>query len=261
MQSFGGLTQRDIHIIVDQFIGTTFGELHGFSYRTLHEFLTLGLEIPEDTYQDGRTKRVQLILALQNSDTFMQAKILRELLARFPPDESINDREKARKDVELILAKLGSTLPLEIPHTVSGSEIVQETLQSARTLLESFGPAHAIDRIHTALHGYLKEKCHEQGIVCKPNDPITRLYKLLRENHPLLAVPAGWPVEIDMVMKAQSAVLDQLNHARCSGPQTVAPKPANKGRFRLRFGANKGRPGLTITANEPILHANSLQTA
>jgi hypothetical protein len=47
----------------------------------------------------------------------------------------------------------------------------------------------------------------------------------------------------------------------CSGLQTVAPEPANKGRFRLTFHANKRRPGLTLAANEPVLHANSLQAA
>jgi hypothetical protein len=46
----------------------------------------------------------------------------------------------------------------------------------------------------------------------------------------------------------------------CSGSQTVARELANKGHFRLTFRANKGRPGLTIPANEPTLSANSLQT-
>jgi hypothetical protein len=35
---------------------------------------------------------------------------------------------------------------------------------------------------------------------------------------------------------------------------------ANKGRFRLTFGANKRRVRLTIAANEPTFWANSLQT-
>jgi hypothetical protein len=47
----------------------------------------------------------------------------------------------------------------------------------------------------------------------------------------------------------------------CSGVQTVALEPANKGRFRLTFGANKDRLGPTITANEPTFRANSLPTA
>lgn len=48
---------------------------------------------------------------------------------------------------------------------------------------------------------------------------------------------------------------------RYSGPQTVSGGLANKGGFRLTFHANKRRPGLTITANEPTFCATSLQTA
>jgi hypothetical protein len=40
--------------------------------------------------------------------------------------------------------------------------------------------------------------------------------------------------------------------ATCSGLQTAAPEPANKGHFRLTFRANTLRIRLTITANEPI---------
>jgi hypothetical protein len=175
-------------------------------------------------YKKGGTKRAQLELALKKSEPHLQTKILRELLIRFPADEtipvffpSLSPRERARQDVEHILAKLEPTLPLEIPHVISGSEIVKETLQSARTLLETLGPAHAIDRIHTALHGYLKEKCTEQGIPFNQDDQITRLYRLLRENHPSFSLPAGWEVEIDRVMKSQSSVLEQLNRARNDG--------------------------------------------
>jgi hypothetical protein len=39
---------------------------------------------------------------------------------------------------------------------------------------------------------------------------------------------------------------------RCSGLQTATLGPANKGCFRLTFGANTLRLGPTITANEPI---------
>jgi hypothetical protein len=46
-----------------------------------------------------------------------------------------------------------------------------------------------------------------------------------------------------------------------SGLQTVRRRLANRGSFWLIFRANKRRRGLTITANEPTLIANSPQTA
>jgi hypothetical protein len=47
----------------------------------------------------------------------------------------------------------------------------------------------------------------------------------------------------------------------CSGLQTAAPKPANKGHFRLTFRANRQACGPTISANELTFIATSLQTA
>jgi hypothetical protein len=53
-----------------------------------------------------------------------------------------------------------------------------------------------------------------------------------------------------------------LPHPRmmCNGLQTVVRGLANKRSFRLTFCANKLKVRLTITANEPTFHANSLQT-
>ena len=48
---------------------------------------------------------------------------------------------------------------------------------------------------------------------------------------------------------------------KCRGLQTVSDGLANKGDFEPTFGANKQTAGLTITANEPIFYANSLQIA
>ena len=54
--------------------------------------------------------------------------------------------------------------------------------------------------------------------------------------------------------------LTYATSCRTSGLQTVARGLANKGHFRLTFRANRLRVRLTITANEPIFGANSLQT-
>jgi hypothetical protein len=53
----------------------------------------------------------------------------------------------------------------------------------------------------------------------------------------------------------------QILIAMCSGPQTVSDGLANKGPFRLTFGANTRRVRLTLAANEPTFWANSSQTA
>jgi hypothetical protein len=39
----------------------------------------------------------------------------------------------------------------------------------------------------------------------------------IREQHPALSLPDGWESAVDLVMKSQSTVLEQLNKARNDG--------------------------------------------
>jgi hypothetical protein len=47
MNSSSQLTDQDIYIIVEKFIGAPNGDLEGFSYRTLNGFLRFQIGIPE----------------------------------------------------------------------------------------------------------------------------------------------------------------------------------------------------------------------
>jgi hypothetical protein len=49
------------------------------------------------------------------------------------------------------------------PH-VSASEAVRRAIADADNLLATSGAPSAIDRLHTAMHGYLKAACQESGI-------------------------------------------------------------------------------------------------
>jgi Abortive infection C-terminus len=227
-----GLTGKDIHIIVNKFVGAPGGWLNGFSDRTLNEFLLYEMSVPSEHLGKG-TKRERLLNALHKSASAMQRKILTAIIERFPPDATATgvapERELVRQDVERLLVKLEPTSPVDIPHSIHSSELVKEALQSARTLMIEHGPAHAIDRIHTAIHAYLREKCGECSTPFRSDDQITRLYKLLREHHPRLNASSGWEAEVDRVMHTQATVLEQLNNARnrdsLAHPNALIPDP------------------------------------
>ncbi len=51
-------------------------------------------------------------------------------------------------------------------------------------LINSTGPSSAVDRVHTALHGYMIAACDASGIAYNPDPGITELVKLLRKHHP-----------------------------------------------------------------------------
>lgn len=115
------------------------------------------------------------------------------------------------RDIGLSLNTLAPTF--SVP-TLSAWDVVERALKDADTLMETSGATSAIDRVHTALHGYLHFQCERAGITILENPKITDLYKALRKNHPKLNADEAWSEDIDRVLKAFASVLDTLNHLR-----------------------------------------------
>ena len=90
---------------------------------------------------------------------------------------------------------------------------VAQALQDAQHLLTRSGPASAVDRVHTALHGYMLTLCKETGIQCEPDQKLTSLFKKLREKHPGLQ-PGAHSDLTDQLARAMSSIVDAVNTVR-----------------------------------------------
>jgi len=94
------------------------------------------------------------------------------------------------------------------------SDTVRHALQDADMLLANRGPVSALDRMHTALHGYLAAVAASAGIAV-PRDPsTTALWKLLRNSHPRLQQDGPRGQDIQKVLNACSAILDAFDPVR-----------------------------------------------
>lgn len=98
--------------------------------------------------------------------------------------------------------------PLEIT-----SSIVQQALEDAKNLIRSSGATSAVDRAHTAFHGYLQEICKRHKIPHKKNDSIVNIYKSLREQHPKLKEQVK-NQNINKIVRSVSAIIDSTNQLR-----------------------------------------------
>ncbi len=72
-----------------------------------------------------------------------------------------------------------STPTLEIT-----SAVVERALLDFETLIKSNGAISGIDRVHTALHGYLIAVCKDANIPAEDNADITTIFNLVRQQHP-----------------------------------------------------------------------------
>jgi hypothetical protein len=71
-----------------------------------------------------------------------------------------------------------------------------------------------VDRIHTALHGYLEATCDTAGLVHPNRASLTQLFKLLRTGHPKLANLGPRDKEVERVLFACAAIFDAMNTLR-----------------------------------------------
>lgn len=104
---------------------------------------------------------------------------------------------------------------VESPTLTMSSAIVEDALRQAETLIGQHGAASAIDRVHTALHGYLKSACEREEIHIMSDSSITALLSTLRAKHPKLAIgDEEEKKETDKMFRGLSKIFDAVNTLR-----------------------------------------------
>jgi hypothetical protein len=105
-----------------------------------------------------------------------------------------------------------SQVPLQVT-----SELVKRALADAATLLRSSGPVSAMDRVHTALHGYLIAACGQEAIQIPPDPSTTELFKTLKQQHPRLRARGEHDDSVVKVIRAIASIIDAMNPVRNRG--------------------------------------------
>ena len=228
--------------LVNRYIGVSGGYLGDFSYRTHSEFYTeyCGIyDIETDAFSGTTRERfIEILLSRTPHD---QAKILRGVIAKFGEnDQSDPERIVLRNEVETWQLELERGPTVSNPTPTSTRDVVHRALADADALLRTNGPASAVDRIHTALHGHLLSLCASADITL-PNDPsITVAMKALRENHVNLQPAGTRSSDITQVLYAMSNVLDKINAIR-NNASAAHPNEILLGDAEARLVINAGK--------------------
>ncbi len=216
------MTSREIDKLVEQYIGTNGGYLNYFSYSKQDHFYPhyCDLDIDAASYRGrGLTTLKAFVQILKDSGPKEQAKIIRGVFAMIPPPESASDNESKKKitlhkELLAVAVRLEADGEVETPQIQNTSEVVLEALRDAEVLLKSRGPKNAVDRAHTALHGYLKKLCLDRGEQI-PSDPsLTAIFKVVRERFSEFATVIPHDAEAKRVFQSIASALDSLNTIR-----------------------------------------------
>jgi hypothetical protein len=211
-----GMTRREIFRLVKNYICVSAdGYLGDFSYRTHGEFYPefCELDIDPNEYEGSTRKRFETIIA--SSPPSVQARIIRGILKKYPPQEGSELRtQELHEEFMQVAARLDGISPVATPSTSYTSAIVERTLADAESLVGSNGATSGVDRIHTAMHGYMRAVCDAEGIPYSRDATINALFGLIRTQHPAFATPGPRAQDINQILRAMNSMMDVLNPIR-----------------------------------------------
>lgn len=211
------LTNPEIMKIINRYIGVSNGYLGDFSYLTHAEFYPDYCELDIDPYQYEGTTRERFIAILTSSPPQVQAKIVRGVLERFPLNAKFSPDTRTKELCEelLVIAKrLEGISPVQSPDPKINSAVVERAIGDVEALIQTRGAISGVDRIHTALHGYLRAVCDVENIVYDKDDSMTKLFKLLRQHHPALCDLGTRSQDIERILQSSANIMDALNPIR-----------------------------------------------
>lgn len=100
------------------------------------------------------------------------------------------------------------------PTPATTSDAIERALAEVERALASGQPAVGVDRIHTALHAYLREVANSAGLSHAPGADIASLFALLRREHSALQPGGPRAADITRILRAMAIVVDALNPLR-----------------------------------------------
>ena len=211
-----GMTAIEQRKLVRVYLGVNQGYLGGFSDITELErfYVQCGIDInPRELSGTNRAKFEEILATASAAD---QARIIRGALEKCPPNQTAWDTrtEKVHDELIAVAERLEGTSPVSSQKPAITSLVVERAIDDAERLIETTGATSAVDRLHTALHGYLKAVCDDASIAYGSDTTMNGLFRLIREHHPAFADLGPRAQDITSVMRAMGSIMDAMNPIR-----------------------------------------------
>ncbi len=213
--------------VVHEWIGIEQGQLLEFTHSELIGFFRRYASLPDShpgVLRDagplegfGPTKRDRFIQALDSGTTEQQLAILRGVLQRLPVDPAKGRTHTAADKINSWIYDLEHSLnPANVEVDDSAlalPDVARLALEAARRDQGRKEEYLALDRIHTALHAYVKRLAEEIGFDTDTNEKLRDQFGAVRKRHPAFQVEKGDRPAADVLQGLAKAV-EGLNAAR-----------------------------------------------
>jgi len=215
------LSESEVSRLVNDWLGVDKGYLADFSYGSHDSFWYDLCGLVVDTRGFPGTTRECFIETLSNTTPENQARVVRRILDLYPtclppdPERPYLRTLHFERVVRTWLVRLETGQLIEPVTLASATEVVRRALVDADNLISTSGPQSAVDRLHTALHGYLITMASDAGIALSEDRPtINKLLKVLRTEHPALADLGARPEDVGRILNGFATIFDALNPLR-----------------------------------------------
>lgn len=222
------LGEVEVNIIISYIGVHSGGYLGDFTYASHAEFYPTYCDLNINPYEYAGSTRARFNQILLNSNSKDQSKILLGILEKYPLHnfedklqqdiitlkEYENKKRLHDKIIQLIAQLRGEVIEQgELLHDI---EFVKEVLQQAETLITNHSYSSAVDRAHTALHGYLTVLCNEQNITFNnQNVKIQDMWSKLKTEHPSFNIDVREHQKpINQTVNAIGKFLENMNEIR-----------------------------------------------
>ncbi len=217
------LLPKDVEFVVSHYMGddvfSYLGELS--NQHKLREFYLVDCKLDIlPTSPDSRTKIERFVEVLVSQPPQNQAKILRAVSGRIPPGDMYTSQERRVKMFTMITSIIerleSDTTFVDSVSPKSPSQVIQQALEDAEHHISRGRATSAVDRTHTAIHGYLKQMCDEESIAYGNNPSLPKLFKLLQSSHSAFQGSGSHQDKIDNICKGFATAIHSLNEIRNS---------------------------------------------
>lgn len=169
-----------------------------------HRRLLRSLRFGDDDYPYNVLSTLEHVLAAddKNFDVLLEDSQIRDWLRTNRPE---------------LFVEFVRDLPAEAvmaPTLRVTSSTVERAISDAESLIRTNGPTSGVDRIHTALHGYLIAVCEEAGIAHAKRPTTMELFSLIRNRHAAFHSTEAQASETVTILRSLSKLIDTLNSVR-----------------------------------------------
>lgn len=221
------LKNIEVNSIVS-YIGVQNGYLGDFSYATHAAFYPdyCGLDIDPSMYNG--TTRERFITIISEASPSDQSKILEGVLEKYPIEYfedlsqekiiSVNEYQKKIRTYKKInewINKLDGEI-IEQGELRNDFEFVKKVLDQSEILISNHSYGSAVDRVHTAIHGYLKALCDGENIIFnEQNVKIQDMWGRLKVEHTSFNIEIKEHQRpINQTAAAIGKILENMNEVR-----------------------------------------------